>query len=218
MTLEQLIGVKGEDIKRIAAKHGVYNVRVFASVARGDQTPRSDLNILVSLREPLGLEIVDLHEYLEELLGVKVDLVTEGAVIRKPLLWQSIREDLVMSKRDVRLFLHEMLQAIEKITSYTSGFTYAGFENTSLVQDAVLRNIEVIGEAARSIPREVQSRYAAIPWKQMVGFRDVAVHADFDVDLAEVWRIATEDLQGLRPQLQRMLDDLGGLPPLRDAR
>lgn len=53
------------------------------------------MDILVSLTEPLGLRIVDLHEYLEQLLGVKVDLVAEGAVIRKPLLWQSIREDLV---------------------------------------------------------------------------------------------------------------------------
>lgn len=73
----------------------VERIGVYGSWARGDQTEQSDLDILVSLSEPLGLRIVDLHEYLEQLLGVKVDLVTEGAVIRKPLLWQSIREDLV---------------------------------------------------------------------------------------------------------------------------
>lgn len=73
----------------------VERIGVYGSWARGDQTEQSDLDILVSLGEPLGLRIVDLHEYLEQLLGVKVDLATEGAVIRKPLLWQSIREDLV---------------------------------------------------------------------------------------------------------------------------
>jgi uncharacterized protein with HEPN domain len=110
-----------------------------------------------------------------------------------------------------------MLQAIEKMTSYTSGFTYAGFENSRLVQDAVLRNLEVMGEAARSIPREVQSRYAAIPWNEIIGFRNVAIHPYFDVDLAEVWRIATKDVQELKGQLQEMLDALGGLPPFRGA-
>lgn len=68
---------------------------IFGSWARGDQTPHSDVDILVSLSRPLGLEIVDLHECLERLLGLKVDLTTEGAVIRKPLLWQSIQEDLI---------------------------------------------------------------------------------------------------------------------------
>ncbi len=74
------------DVKRIG---------LYGSWVRGDQTSQSDLDILVSLSQPLGLELVSLHEFLQQLFGVKVDLVTEGAVIRKPLLWQSIREDQV---------------------------------------------------------------------------------------------------------------------------
>jgi predicted nucleotidyltransferase len=77
--------------------HEAYRVRsigIFGSRARGDDTLLSDVDILVELEGPVGWEIVDLHRYLEDTLGVKVDLVTEGAVRRKPLLWESIQEDL----------------------------------------------------------------------------------------------------------------------------
>ena len=72
----------------------VRRIGVFGSRARGDDTPLSDVDILVELEGPVGWEIVDLHRYLEDVLGVRVDLVTRGAVVRKPLLWESIREDL----------------------------------------------------------------------------------------------------------------------------
>lgn len=76
----------------------VYRVRrigVFGSRTRGDTTPLSDVDILVEFEGPVGWEIVDLHRYLEDSLGLKVDLVTHGAVRRKPLLWQAIQEDLI---------------------------------------------------------------------------------------------------------------------------
>ena len=78
--------------------HDAYRVRrigIFGSRARGDAILVSDVDILVELEGPVGWEIVDLHHYLEDLLGVRVDLITQGAVKRKPLLWESIQEDLI---------------------------------------------------------------------------------------------------------------------------
>ena len=78
--------------------HDAYRVRhigIFGSRARGDATLVSDVDILVELEGPVGWEIVDLHHYLESLLGVRVDLITQGAVRRKPMLWESIQEDLI---------------------------------------------------------------------------------------------------------------------------
>ena len=72
----------------------VRRIGIFGSRARGDDTLVSDVDILVELEGPVGWEIVDLHRYLEDALGVRVDLVTQGAVRRKPLLWESIQEDL----------------------------------------------------------------------------------------------------------------------------
>ena len=68
---------------------------IFGSYVRGDQTQTSDVYILVDFDKPIGCEIVDLHEHLETILGMKVDLVTKRAVLRKPLLWESIQNDLV---------------------------------------------------------------------------------------------------------------------------
>jgi predicted nucleotidyltransferase len=73
----------------------VQRIGIFGSYARGHDGPLSDVDLLVELDRPVGWEIVDLHRYLEDILGMKVDLVTKGAVARKPLLWQSIQKDLV---------------------------------------------------------------------------------------------------------------------------
>jgi predicted nucleotidyltransferase len=91
------------EIRRILAQHkgalrerfGVCRLAVFGSYARGEATPLSDVDILVDLEHPIGWEIVDLHDYLKAILGVQVDLVTEGALQRKPRLWQKIQEDRI---------------------------------------------------------------------------------------------------------------------------
>jgi predicted nucleotidyltransferase len=93
----------GEEIRHILHLHlpelrerfGVQEIALFGSCARGDQAVLSDVDLLVTLGRPLGWESIDLHEYLEALPGAQVDLLTREAVMQKPLLWQSIREDLV---------------------------------------------------------------------------------------------------------------------------
>lgn len=94
-TLEEIKKILAEHKHELHEKFHVQSIGIFGSYVRGDQMPESDLDILVGFDQPIGWEIVDVHEYLEELLGVKVDLVTKGAAMRKPLLWQSIQEDLI---------------------------------------------------------------------------------------------------------------------------
>jgi predicted nucleotidyltransferase len=92
-----------EEIKRVLTEHKlelceqfhVQNIALFGSYVRGDQEAGSDIDILIEFNQPVGWEIVDVHRYLEDILGMKVDLVTKRAVIGKPLLWQSIQEDLI---------------------------------------------------------------------------------------------------------------------------
>lgn len=112
-----------------------------------------------------------------------------------------------MSKRDVRLFLHDMLEAIEKVERYTSGLSFAQFESNDLVVDAVVRNLEIIGEAAKFIPPELRARYDAVNWSRVVGFRNIVIHAYFDVDVEIVWTIATQRLVELKPVLEQMLQE-----------
>ena len=113
-----------------------------------------------------------------------------------------------MSKRDLRLFLMEILEAIEKIERYIDSLSFEDFVKNEMVVDAVIRNLEIVGEAARNIPEEVRSKYSDIPWKRVVGFRNIVIHGYFDVDLEIVWVIAKERLPELKPLIKRMLKEL----------
>jgi uncharacterized protein with HEPN domain len=113
-----------------------------------------------------------------------------------------------MSKRDVRLFIVDMLEAVKKVERYTTGLTFEQFEGNDMVVDAVVRNLEVIGEAARHIPEDLRHRYTGVDWRRVAGFRNIVIHEYFDIDLMIVWTIATERLQDLRSVLETILADL----------
>jgi uncharacterized protein with HEPN domain len=114
-----------------------------------------------------------------------------------------------MSKRDVRLFLNDMLEAIEKIERYIAVLSFEQFERNDMVIDAVVRNLEIIGEAARNIPPDLRNKYPAVDWTRVVGFRNIVIHEYFDVDLEIVWIIATQRLAELKTVLQQMQRDMG---------
>jgi len=113
-----------------------------------------------------------------------------------------------MSKRDVRLLLGDILRAIGKIERFIAGLSFEEFEQNDQIVDAVVRNLEIIGEAAKHVPAEVRARYAAVEWKRVAGFRDIAIHAYFDVDIDIVWTIVTQQLPGFKAIVQQTLSDL----------
>jgi len=100
-----------------------------------------------------------------------------------------------------------MLEAIDKVERYTAGLSFAQFESNDLVVDAVIRNLEVIGEAAKYIPSHLRDRHDAVDWARVVGFRNIVIHAYFDVDVEIVWTIATQRLGELRTVLQQMVQE-----------
>jgi len=87
--------ILAEHKDELQEKYGVKSIGIFGSYAREDQEISSDVDILVEFERPIGWEIVDLHDYLAGILDIKVDLVSKGAVVRKPILWASVQEDLV---------------------------------------------------------------------------------------------------------------------------
>jgi len=93
--LEEILRILREHKGELAQRYGVQELAIFGSYTRKEQTPISDVDILVTLGKPLGLRFFELWDYLENLLGLKVDLLTPNAVRQKPLLWESAKHDLV---------------------------------------------------------------------------------------------------------------------------
>lgn len=111
--------------------------------------------------------------------------------------------------RDETLYLHHMLDAVDTVEEYLLGVDEAKFKNTRLIQDGVIRQIEIIGEAARHISKDIRKTYPEIPWQDVAGMRDKLIHDYFGVDIEKVWDTAKGDLPILRKQVLGILKDFG---------
>ena len=97
-------------------------------------------------------------------------------------------------KRDYVLFLEDILNAIEKIERYRRDLTFESLSKNEMVVDAVLRNFEVIGEAAKNVPERVRRKYPSVEWKEAIGFRNVLIHDYFGIDLEAVWDTVNKNI------------------------
>jgi len=114
-----------------------------------------------------------------------------------------------MSERKWAFFLTDILERIDRVNSYLAGFTYEEFLQDGKTQDAVVRNLEVIGEAARFIPEDIRQRHPEVPWPQMIALRNRLIHGYFVVDYEIVWDIVTNELPALRKHLEEILEESG---------
>lgn len=109
-----------------------------------------------------------------------------------------------MSKRDWKLFLMDILESIEKIESYISELSFEEFMRSEKTKDAVVRNLEIIGEAANHIPKGIQERFNEIPWKQIISMRNRLIHGYFVIDYNIVWEIITVELPSLKEKIKEL--------------
>jgi uncharacterized protein with HEPN domain len=101
--------------------------------------------------------------------------------------------------------LRHMLDAVRKAMEFTQGHTRATLDTDEMLELALIRLLEIIGEAAKSVSQDCRQNYPEIPWKQIAGTRDRLVHGYFDVDLDIVWEIVTADLPPLISQLEKIV-------------
>ena len=111
-----------------------------------------------------------------------------------------------MNDRD-RLFLRHVLIAIDEIASYTEE-GQSTFMSDRKTQSAVIRQLEIIGEAVKNLGAELTTSEASVPWRQIAGTRDRLIHAYFSVDLDSVWSMVEQDLPTLRDEVRRILGSL----------
>ena len=106
-----------------------------------------------------------------------------------------------------KLYLSNIQECIQNIEIYTKDGEEI-FKQNRMIQDAVIRNFEIIGEAVKRIEKEIKESYPNIPWRQMAGFRDVLIHDYLRVDLEEVWLIIIDDLPILKVNIETIMKDL----------
>ena len=111
-----------------------------------------------------------------------------------------------MPRRDWRLFIDDITESILRIERYCRGLTYGSFSGDQKTIDAVVRNITVIGEAARNVPAEVVARHPEIPWNEMREMRNVVVHGYFGISTQIVWETAQNDLPSLVGLMKALVD------------
>jgi uncharacterized protein with HEPN domain len=111
-------------------------------------------------------------------------------------------------KRDVRLYLDDILESIQAIEEYTEGITYQQFNTNRLLQDGVVRRLEIIGEAARHLPKDLTDRYSDIPWRRIAGMRNRLTHEYFGILLERVWEVIERDLPILKVNIRKMIEHL----------
>lgn len=110
-----------------------------------------------------------------------------------------------MSNRSDTEFLADIQEAVRRIRDYTHEMTYKEFLADTRTQDAVIRNLEIIGEATKKLSVELRNQYPSVPWKEMAGARDRLIHNYFGVDLEVVWKISIAELSDLTLQIAKIL-------------
>lgn len=106
--------------------------------------------------------------------------------------------------KDDQAYIEHILLCIDKIQGYTKDLTDDDFNSNELIQDAVIRNIEIIGEATKKISMHLRSQYPGIPWKEMSGMRDKLIHDYFGIDVDVVWKTVKEDIPYLKSLIKNI--------------
>ena len=106
--------------------------------------------------------------------------------------------------RDYKAYLKDILDSIKKIEKYTNRIFFDKFSSDELIQDGVIRNLEIIGEAVKNISDDVKNKYSDIDWKKIAGLRDILVHAYFGIDVEIVWDIVKNKIPELKQEILKI--------------
>ncbi|KAF0133659.1 MAG: nucleotidyltransferase [Candidatus Saganbacteria bacterium] len=112
-----------------------------------------------------------------------------------------------MTQRNDGVYLHHIYDAISKTETYLENISYETFSKNTLIQDGVIRQIEIIGEATKNLSESIRIKYTNVPWKDIAGMRDKLIHGYFGIDIEAVWETTKQDLPSLKSEVKKALKE-----------
>lgn len=107
------------------------------------------------------------------------------------------------------VFIKHILENIEDIEKFSKGISEKEFEENSMIQKAVIKSLEIIGEATKNISGDIKRKYSEIPWKDIIGMRDKLIHHYFGIDLTTIWKVIKEDIPEFKKEISKIKKDIG---------
>lgn len=107
--------------------------------------------------------------------------------------------------KDNKIYLEDIISSIKKIEKYINNVSFEEFPDNEMIVDAVVRNLEIIGEAARNLDDDFKETNSHIPWRNMIGLRNIMIHEYFGIDLNIIWKIVTDDITKTKPEILKLI-------------
>jgi len=195
-------------LPELRVRYGLESVALFGSYVRNEQRPDSDLDLLATFsRTPTLFDLVEVEDDLKERLGVPLDLVLRSeAWAPHPALHPARGGNGMRPNQANSIYLAHISEAIERAQRFLGDMPSEQFTLDEPISHATVRQLQIIGEAAKRLPSEIRALDPHIPWSDMARTRDRIIHGYDKVDLAVVWHTAQHDLPPLLPRLQQVLE------------